>query len=169
MALYGTPADDGQYQIMPIWDPVEGCYEFSRFQIQDTDTKGVRGLKVDQENNQIKFQFKHNATKALNKELLGKVKNSTKDENAVAICVEITWKEAAGDGHWKGYYSAEQVQKVAANYSSDGNTPYDYTLTLNGFFTGREDVSEITVKAYVESTRGEYAVYGREHTWYNAG
>ena len=139
----------GQY-VLPIWDPAEGCYVFSLF-IVDTDTSKGRGLKIDEEAEQIYFQFKHRATKAINQRLL--VDGAA--DNELSVIIRLAWANEKGTAYQDFVYNDSQIGKVAGSY--------DYTFTLNGFSALGIELSTLTVTAMVVTNSGATA-FGTEWT-----
>lgn len=111
----GCRTASGQY-ILPVWDPGQNCYLFSRFEV-DTGNS-VHGLFVDEDAEVIRFRFRHQATDVINRTLLA----DGAGDNALKVVVRLAWAGSGGQVHQDFVFSDGLVGKAAGSY--------DYTFTL---------------------------------------
>ena len=103
-------------------------------------------------NKEIYFQFKHQATDALNKGLL----IDGASDNALSIIIRVEWSNADGVVSQEFIYNDTMVGKVVgAN---------DYTFRLTGYDTiGLSDLSTLNIYAMIVTDSGATA-YGEVWT-----
>lgn len=139
----GYQNEEGMY-VLPLWDPSENCYQFCLFEVNSDPGKN-RGLTIDEEAGVLYFQFKHRATEALNKRLLG----DGAGDNATAVIVRLQWTNANGTAYQDFYYNDLQVGKVTGSF--------DYTFTLTGYSALNIDLNTLKVQAMVVTDSGATA------------
>ena len=130
--------------VLPLWDPSENCYQFSLFEVNSDPGKN-RGLTIDEEAGLLYFQFKHRATDALNKRLLG----DGGGDNAMSVVIRLQWTNANGTAYQDFHYNDLQIGKVTGNF--------DYTFTLTGYSALNIDLSSLKVQAMVVTDSGATA------------
>lgn len=118
LAKDGYKNADDQY-ILPIWDPAANCYQFTQF-VLNTDNAN-RGLYIDEANDEIYFQFKHQATGAINQSLL----SDGASDNALKVIVRLVWDTTTGSAHQDFFYNDTLVAQVTG--------AYDYNFKLVGY------------------------------------
>ena len=133
----------GQY-VLPIWDPANNCFQFSLF-VVNTDTSKGRGMKIDEEKEEIRFQFKHQATTALNNRLLA----DGASDNELSIIIRLSWTNDQGTAHQDFVYNDSQVAKVTGSY--------DYTFILTGYSALNINLNTLVVQAMVVTNSGATA------------
>ena len=104
-----------------------------------------RGLKIDEENDTIYFQFKHQATKAINQSLL---KDGAGD-NALKVVVRLVWNTGDGEAYQDFVYNDRFVGEVTGSK--------DYTFTLTGYSALNIDLDTLSVKAMIITESGAVA------------
>ena len=148
----GYKNEKGQY-VLPIWDPANGCFLFSLF-VANTATS-ARGLYLYEDEGKIFFQFKHQATTALNNRLL----SDGAGDNGLSIVIRLKWTNSNGTACQDFYYNDRQIGLVTGKN--------DYTFTLTGYSALNIDLSTLVVQALIISDSGAIA-YGTEWTQANA-
>lgn len=131
----------GQY-ILPVWDPNQGCFVFSLF-VANTDESKGRGLFIDEDNEKIKFKFKHQATGYVNKNLL--VDGSS--DNGLSVFVRLENDYANGDSRLIDFVFGDEIVGSVTG-------AVDYSLTLNGYSETIDDISAIKATAMIVSDTG---------------
>ena len=133
----------GQY-VLPIWDPASNCFQFSLF-VVNTDTSKNRGLKINEAAEEIRFQFKHQATSNLNSLLLA----DGASDNEMSIVIRLSWTNDQGTAHQDFVYNDNQVAKVTGSY--------DYTFVLTGYSALNINLDTLVVQAMVITNSGATA------------
>lgn len=141
----------GQY-VLPIWDPVNGYYLFSLFAVNTATA--ARGLWIDEKSKTLRFQFKHQATGAINQTLL---KDGASD-NELAVKVVLEWDDGKGGASLEYAFSDEQVGGVT------GSRDYLYSVYYPGL---KIDLDTFAIYGVIESNSGAIAV-GDKWTLENA-
>ena len=148
----GYTNEQGQY-ILPVWDPAEGGYIFSLF-VVNTDTSKGRGLTIEEEAQRIFFQFKHQATAAINDRLL----SDGSSDNELSVIIRLSWTNEQGTAYQDFVYNDAQVGKVTGKF--------DYTFTLTGYTALNINLATLEVTAMVVTESGATA-FGQ--TWLQNG
>lgn len=150
------------YYLLPFWNDV-GYYQFTQIALVDTDSKNVRGLKIDKENETIYFQFTHNASSFVDENLFV----DGMDDNELEVVVHLEWTNDKGDAKQEFVYNNEQVGKVAVGV---GGQAYDYNYQLKNYTQiGIDDVALETLKVYaMVRTNSGATVFGTNWTLENA-
>jgi len=143
LVLAEDPIYDGTLAILPIWDPSQDCYMFSKFGFLTTPTEKAptRGLTIDTEKEEIYFQFKHQATGYFN---TGILKDGTSD-NALKIIIRIEWKTDQGDAYQEFVYNDNQVGLVT------GTSDYTFRLTQYSLVGVNLDSVKLTAMVVADS------------------
>lgn len=125
LSLGKTPYFNGSYDVLPIYSPSEECYLFSLFKI-NTSTES-RGLFIDEANEEFYFQFKHQATSAINNSLL----SDGASDNEIQIAVIFEWVHDDGvNRRFQAQFNDESVASVTGKV--DYFTSLDYApLCMN--------------------------------------
>ena len=104
-----------------------------------SNTAKNRGLTIDEETEKIYFQFKHQATGAINKSLLA----DGAEDNELSVIIRLAWSNEKGTAYQDFVYNDSQIAKAAGSY--------DYTFTLTGYSELNIDLSTLEVTAMVVS------------------
>lgn len=134
---------DEQY-VLPVWNPEQNCYVFSLF-VLNTDPAKDRGLKVDEANETIYFQFKHQATGAINRTLLA----DGAGDNALKVIVRLVWNTDDGAAYQDFVYNDRFVGEVTGSK--------DYTFTLTGYSALNINLDTLSVTAMIVTESGAVA------------
>ena len=138
----------GQY-IMPIWDPVNECYQFSLFVVNTDSSKG-RGLKIDEEKEEIYFQFKHQASGFAITDLLA----DGASDNEMSVIIRLEWSNEKGSASQAFVYNDTQVGYVSVGKNG---VAQDYTFTLTGYSALNIDLSTLKVTAVIVTNSNSVA------------
>lgn len=129
------------YYLLPFWNDV-GYYQFTQIALVDTDSKNARGLKIEKENETIKFQFTHNASAFVDENMFV----DGMSDNELEVVVHLEWTDAKGESSLEYVFNDDQVGKVAVGV---GGKAYDYTFQLKNYTKIGIDAAALeTLKVY---------------------
>ena len=132
--------------VLPIWDPAQNCYLFSLF-VVNTDTGKGRGLKIDEEKEEIYFQFKHQASGFAITDLLA----DGASDNEMSVIIRLEWSNEKGSASQAFVYNDTQVGYVSVGKNG---VAQDYTFTLTGYSALNIDLSTLKVMAMIVTESG---------------
>ena len=140
----GAYVDEKNYSILPIY--YNDGYVFTRMEV-NTDQKKEpnRGLSVDTENKQIRFQFVTNMTGDVRKNIL----NDGATGNCANVVVRLEWEVIGGDdiAYQDFVYNDAQIAAIC----SGGK---DFTFTMVGYDALNIDLDTLSVKGIVKTDCG---------------
>ena len=144
MLTDGSYVDEKNYSILPVY--YNDGYVFTRMEVNtDRKKEEARGLTVDTENKQIKFQFVTNMTGDVRTNIL----NDGVTGNKVKIVVRLEWEVVGGDdiAYQDFVYNDGQIAKICSGGS-------DFTFTMVGYDALNIDLSTLKVMGIVKSDCG---------------
>ena len=92
-AFVAASTENYDMTVLPIWNPDEGHYEFSRFILWHNATSAM-GLEIDEAEEHIKFVFRHQNSTYYQSHLL----NESGLDSGVKVVLEVSWTVMSEDG-----------------------------------------------------------------------
>ena len=151
-AFVAASTENYDMTVLPIWNPDEGHYEFSRFILWHNATSAM-GLEIDEAEEHIKFVFRHQNSTYYQSHLL----NESGLDSGVKVVLEVSWTVMSEDGksvlgtpYQTFVYNDDFFSTVAAG-------GWNYTFNLTGYSAMFLDLSTMKIVAKVVSDTGATA------------
>ena len=143
---YKDTINSVDYYVLPVWDPNDNCFVFGRYFVNESGNN--HGFFIDEENNELKYIFKHKGSSTVNNTLFA----DGASDNAVTFLVKITWTDELGNEVSQDYKYSDAMVGTAMT------TNYDFAITFQGY----KECTDIVVTAMFVSSTG-VVVAGETH------
>lgn len=138
---------NGENEVIPYWDPYDGCYVLANTRIKDVDN----AFTVDEANKTVSFRFSYGAGAAANETFL----SDGADDNAMSFIVRLEWESENGIAYQDFVYKNTYVETLA---KSGGN----FTFELTGYDVLNIDLDTFSITGMILTDAG-IVVSGTEY------